>query len=122
MSTTSDPIEFIDRDRLVDAENGSWFTILGAGGDLSEWVTGITDAMAERDLGRPVRWYQTNGAVVNEYATQKKGPIVDDDRLPGGTVVLMFPLEGLPISRMAIFRIQYDARWFDDVISNMETR
>lgn len=35
---------------------------------------------------------------------------------------LMFPLDGLDISKLAIFRLQARDKWFDDIVDNNQRR
>lgn len=103
---------------LRHAEDGSYYTITGAGGDLNEWVEGIEKLLAEKEIGKPKRWYTTTGADVNEYVH----PAREDDRYPDDLTFLMFPLDGLDISRLAIFKIRMEDRWFDDIVQNIRAR
>lgn len=108
---------------LKEADGGSWLTILGCGGSLDEWVTGLNEFLAEQGVGTPVAWFQTTGAAVNLYATETKGAqIKPQDKFPSDLTILMAPLDGLDLGRLAIVRLTMsDAKWFDDVIANMET-
>lgn len=113
-------IRFADIADLKIAMDGSWYFIAGTGGDLGEWVTGYEGLMAEQEIGKPTAWWQTNGATVNGFAAQhKRGLIHRDDQFPGDLACLLFPLDDLSTGRLAIFKIQMQDRWFDDVIDNM---
>lgn len=105
---------------LGKAYEGSWYTILGAGGDLMEWVEGYEEELAGRGIGKPVGWYRTTGAEINEYAQtgQVKG-VPPGDLFPADLTVLMFPVDGLNVGKLAIFRIDWGDRWFHDVVDNM---
>lgn len=112
-------IQFADTDTLEVAVQGSWYFIAGAGGDLDEWVTGYEKLLAEQEIGKPTQWWKTNGSTVNLFATRRKGTIVRDDCFKGDLVCLLFPLDGLHVGRLAMFKLQAQDRWFDDVIGNM---
>ena len=43
----------IAKANLQEAYNGSYYTILGAGGDLQEWVDGYNQMLAEEGIGKP---------------------------------------------------------------------
>lgn len=101
---------------LTDADHGSFYTILGVGGDLNDWTTGITECLVERGIGTPKEFYTTTGKAINEYAATKgevTGPFADD------LTVLMFPLDGLNGPKLAVFKMHAGDRWFDDIVTNM---
>lgn len=104
--TTVDPQQAYDH---------SYFTIIGAGGDLTEWVTGVEGLLAEEGIGKPTAWYTTTGAAVNDFAQ----PEQERDALQPDLTFLLFPLDGLHAGRLAMFRLRFDAKWFDDMIENM---
>lgn len=105
---------------LSKAYDGSYYTIAGAGGDLREWVEGYEQWLEEEQIGKPVRWYRVLGAQVNLFATVKNGgPITAPDQFKPDLTLLLFPLDGLDVTRLAIFKITHEDRWFDDVIQNM---
>lgn len=105
---------------LTVAYDGSWFTILGCGGDLNEWVTGVETMLAEDEIGKPTGWFQTTGEAVNRYASKNgEYPIPPFDRFQSDLAILMFPLDGLEVGKLALFKLILRARWFDDVIDNM---
>lgn len=104
---------------LEAANAGSYYFIAGAGGDLEEWVTGMGDLMESEGIGRPERWLSTTGAAVNGYALQGGHEVAEDDLFPLDLPCLLFPLDGLNIGRLAMFKVRAQDRWFDDVIANM---
>lgn len=119
----SDTIQFADVADLAKAYEGSYYFIAGAGGDLAEWTTGYEGLLAEAEIGKPTQWLQTNGATVNMFAVEKKGGQIEDrDCFPGDLTCLLFPLDGLHAGRLAMFKIQAQDRWFDDVVQNMRLR
>lgn len=101
---------------LTKAREGSYYTILGAGGELSEWVEGYEKLMAEQEIGKPAEWFQTTGAAINEFAQ----PTRDRDRFPDDLTVLLFPIDGLNVGKLALFKVGMQDRWFDDVIDNIQ--
>lgn len=96
---------------LEEAYQGSWFTIEGAGGDLNEWVDGLTGMLKEKGIGVPKKWVTFTGAQVNDKWAF-------DDRYPDDLTILCFPLDGLNVGKLAIFKIEFGARWFDDIVDN----
>lgn len=98
---------------LKEAYKHSYYTILGAGGDLQEWVDGYENWMNEQEIGKPVDWFTCNGKDVNEEFS-----LVGDNRFKDELTLLFFPLDGLNIGKLAIFKLMRGDRWFDDVIDN----
>nr|AMP56814.1 hypothetical protein [uncultured bacterium] len=101
---------------LNDAYQQSHYTILGAGGDLDEWVAGYNKLLTEQGIGTPTCWSQTTGENLNNYAATH-GEVTDlfqDD-----LTVLTFPLDGLHVGKLAMFKLTMEDRWFDDVTDNM---
>lgn len=112
-------IEFLEPDDLKQAMDGSWYFIAGAGEPLEEWVTGYEEWLKDNGCGKPMKWFRTNGAAVNTFADSRAHYIRPQDRFKSDMTCLLFPLDGLDIGRLAIFKIGMQDRWFDDVIQNM---
>ena len=105
---------------LQEAYEGSYYTILGCGGDLQEWIEGYEEMLANGGIGTPIRWLQTTGEAINAFVPELD--TTSDDAFKPDLVVLMFPLEGLvDVSRLARFKIEWRDRWFDDIIDNMRS-
>ena len=118
-----DDIRFADVADLKAAYEGSYYFIAGTGGDLQEWVSGYEDLLTKESIGTPTLWLKTNGATVNGFASQHYGGLIaDNDQFPGDLACLLFPLDGLEVGRLAMFKLQMEDRWFDDVVQNMRTR
>ena len=98
---------------LKRAYREDWYTITYAGGDLQEWVDGYNQMLTEEKIGKPVEWYVCKGKDVNA-AFGLKGK----NALKATKTVLMFPLDGLKISTLAIFKLNMGDHWFSDVIGN----
>lgn len=106
---------------LSAARAGSFYTILGAGGDLSEWTGGYDKLLVDEKIGKPVGWFQTTGAAVNAHrAAELDDEVAKNDKFPADLTILMFPLDGLDVGRLAMFKIRMQDRWFDDVLDNMD--
>ena len=119
MGTTT--ITRLDTEGLRLADLGSYYTISGCGGDLQEWVNGYTEWLVEAGIGTPTEWFTTTGASVNRYAEHKHGGVLSEgSAFPDDTTFLLFSLNGIgELGRLAIFKITYQDRWFDDIIDNM---
>lgn len=98
---------------LQEAYKGSYYTIMGAGGDLQEWVDGYEKMLAEQKIGKPKTWFTAKGAAVN-----KEFCLTGNEAFKTRLTILFFPLDGLDVSRLAIFKLRMGDRWFDDVIDN----
>jgi len=96
---------------------GSFYTIIGAGGDLSEWVNGYNDLLKEQGIGTPKQWYTFNGSHINS-AYDLEGTVAYKSDLP----FLAFPLDGLDVGKLAIFRLRMEDKWFDDIVANNAIR
>lgn len=101
---------------LQAAYNASCYFIAGVGGDVDEWIEGYEKWLADEEIGKPVGWLRTTGAAVNFFAGSG---LADDGYFPLDLTCLMFPLHGLHLGKLAIFKIAHQDRWFDDVIDNM---
>lgn len=111
MTSTVTPLE-----DLQPAYGGSYYTLIGVGGDLAEWVAGYEGLLEEQGIGKPTAWYSANGAQVNAFAGPDLAP---HDRFASDLTFLLFPLEGLNTGMLAMFKLRMEDRWFDDVIDNM---
>ena len=106
-------IEKADDVVLQNAYDHSYYTIEGCGGDLNEWVDGYTELMAKNNIGTPKKWYVTKGKDVNKKFGFKGLNAYKDD-----LTILLFPLDGMSIGNLAIFKIIMHNRWFDDIVDN----
>ena len=112
----SDLIEAIsnDVDKLLDkAYNGSYYTITGAGGDLEEWKNGYQELLNKEGIGTIKEWITFTGSDMNT-----KYNLTGDNAYPNDLTFLAFPLDGLDIGKLAIFKIRMQDRWFDDIVDN----
>lgn len=102
---------------LAKAEYGSFYTICGAGGNLEEWKEGYEKLLEREMIGKPTEWFRTTGKRMNWWAMERFGE--NNDPFEDDTTIIMFPLDGLDIGKLAIFKLQMADRWFDDIIDNM---
>ena len=99
------------------AYEGSYYTITGCGGDLKDWKDGYEQLLAEKKIGKPRAWYDFTGADMNaEYGLTGNNAYPDDLRF------LCFPLDGLDIGRLIVFKLIAADRWFDDIVDNNRRR
>lgn len=107
----------LDSIGLSEVYNNSFYTISGAGGNLDEWMDSYERLFAEQEIGRPEFWITFTGQDVNdEYSLEGNNRFQDD------LVFLAFPLDGLDMAKLAIFKMNHHDRWFDDIIDNSRSR
>lgn len=106
-------IKVTDAGLLKELASASAFTIEGAGGDLNEWMNGLNEEMAKVNIGNVNTFYTFKGKLMNDtYALTGKNRY--DDTL----TFLSFRLDGLDVGKLAIFKMQFGARWLDDIVDN----
>lgn len=103
----------IQNETFRKAYDGSYYTIIGAGGDLQEWKDGYADLMQKEGIGKPVEWIEFTGKDMNE-----EFDLTGDKRYKDDLQFLAFPLGGLDVSKLAMFKIRMQDRWFDDIVDN----
>ena len=98
---------------LKELYEGSAYTIIGVGGELNTWVDGYQELLNEKGIGKVEDWYVFTGKDLNiEYGLTGEDAFKEDIRF------LAFPLTGLNVEKLAIFRIRMGDKWFDDFIDN----
>lgn len=104
-------------DMLKKAYNGSYYTIIGAGGDIDDWKNGYQKLLDEANIGKIKEWITFRGTDMNDL-----GKLSNDNRYPDDITFLAFPLDGLDIGKLAMFKLKMGDRWFDDIIDNNADR
>lgn len=99
------------------AYNGSYYTIIGCGGDLNDWKNGYNKMLNEQGIGTPTEWIEFTGKDMNEVYG-----LVGDNAYQDDLHFLSFPLDGLNIGKLAMFRMITGDMWFDDVVDNNRRR
>lgn len=94
-------------------ERGSWYTITGCGGNLNDWKDGYQNLLNHENIGTIRQWVEFTGADMNAYYR-----LSSDNAYPNDLHFLAFPLDGLDVSKLAIFKLRMGDRWFDDIVSN----
>lgn len=113
-------MSFRELENLEVARENSYYTIVVGPEDLEVWINGYEEQLAAAGIGVPKEWFRTTGATVNAFAEKVKGRTIRNrDKFPEDVEILLFPLNDLNIGKLAIFKIQWQDRWFDDVIANM---
>ena len=105
----------IENELIKKAYEGSYYTIIGAGGDLQEWKDGYNELFEKEGIG-----YVDNDDFITfsgkDYDDEFN--LTGDNRYPEDLTFLLFPLDNLNVSKLAIFKIKMGDRWFDDVVEN----
>lgn len=99
---------------LCRAYEGSYYTIVGAGGVLQEWKDGYSSWLQREGIGQVKDWVQFTGKDMNS-----EFELTGDNRYPDELQFLAFPLDGLNVGKLAMFKIQMGDRWFDDIVDNL---
>lgn len=97
--------------------NGSFYTIIGAGGELSEWVNGYEELLAKDGIGKPEYWATFKGHDINDHYDFE-----GNNRFQEDLNFLVFPLDGLNVGKLALFRLRCGDKWFDDLVNNSVSR
>lgn len=99
---------------LEEAYKGSYYTIIGAGGDINEWKNGYSDMLKQQDIGNISNWIEFTGKDMNEEFM-----LEGYNKYPDNLHFLAFSLVGLNITKLALFKLQMGDRWFDDIVDNL---
>lgn len=102
-------------DMLKAAYNGSYYTITGVGGKRDEWINGYNKLMKEQGIGEvpAENWIEFSGQDMN-VIYHLKGNV----RYPNNLCFLAFPIDGLNVNKLAMFKLEMQDRWFDDIVEN----
>ncbi len=100
----------IELDKLADT---SAYTVTGAGGDLKEWVNGLTELLKENKIGTPKEFMTFTGKQMNDVFG-----LVGTKRYKVRLTFLAFPLDGLDVGKLAMFKLRMNDHWFDDICAN----
>ncbi len=107
----------INKNEFNKLYNGSWYTIVGADGDLEEWEKGVQDLLDSKDIGKVKEWVTYKGKDMNEWAQ-----LSEENAYPEDLTFISFSLDGLDLEKLAIFKVQMQDRWFDDIVDNNARR
>ena len=109
--------EMIKNETLRKAYEGSYYTITGAGGDLQDWKDCYAKMLKEQGIGTITEWVAFSGKDMNDEFN-----LTGRNRYQEDLHFLAFPLDGLDIFRLAMFKIRMSDRWFDDIVDNNARR
>ena len=100
-----------------EAYEGSYYTIIGCGGDIEDWKDYYKKMLKENDIGTVKEWHEFSGKDMNDYYN-----LTGDNRYSDDLHFLMFPLDDLDIGKLAMFKLTMGDRWFDDIVENNRRR
>lgn len=104
----------IKNEKIKKAYEGSYYTIEGAGGKIEDWINGYNKLFAESNIGE-----------ISDYVIIKGKEMNDEFDLEGRDIyknnltILAFPLDGLDVGKLAMFKLRMQDRWFDDIVDNL---
>lgn len=109
--------EVTTEDKLRELENDSAFTIEGAGGDLNEWCAGLNEMLNQKGIGQVKEFYTFSGELMNNIYH-----LTGKNRYPNDFTFLCFKLDDLDVGKLAMFKLEFRARWLDDIVDNNAAR
>ena len=107
----------IQNEKLRKAYEGSYYTIEGTGGDLDEWKHGYEKLLSDNGIGKPSFWIDFTGKEMNE-----EFHLTGTNAYPDDLHFLAFPLDGLDVGKLSMFKLRMGDRWFDDIVDNNARR
>lgn len=99
--------------KFEEMYQNSFYTIVGAGGDINDWKRQIQSMLNLNNIGHVRKWIAFTGDEMNKHYH-----LTDDNAYPDDLHFLAFSPEGLNIGKLAAFRMQMRDRWFDDIVAN----
>lgn len=108
----------IQKLNLQEAYEGSYFTLLATGGDPQEWVDGVETLLKQEGIDLPIEWFYTTGKDINAFA-KELGHVKAEDLFQNDLSALAFSYSYSTVGKLALFKINFGGRWFDDIVDNM---
>lgn len=109
----SNVITITDNNFFKTLYDGSAYTIIGCAGDFDEWMNGYNELLEDLKIGQVETFYTFTGKQMNEYYHLKGDAKYKDD-----LIFLSFLLDGLDVSKLAMVKLRFEDRWFDDIVDN----
>jgi hypothetical protein len=92
---------------------GSAYTILGTGEPTSKWISGYNALLQSEGIGTPSQWFKFRGELMNHSFELER-----DEAFQPDLTILAFPLDGLEVGKLALFKLRMSDRWPDDIVEN----
>lgn len=97
-------IEF-SRFQEMYRQGNEGLVLLGTGGDLNEWITGVTDQLKQEGIAKP------SFQITHAYQVNTTGGRTD--------LLLLFNWSEVDTGKLAIWRIRFgDCSWLSDYVVN----
>lgn len=101
-------------DLFKKAFRGSYYTIVGCGGNLQEWKDGYADILRREEVGTIKEWIQFTGKDLNDTFG-----LTGSNAYPSDLNILAFDLTDITnVGKLAMLKLQLQDRWFDDMVTN----
>lgn len=113
----SNLITVTNNETFEELYDNSAYTITGVGGNLNDWAKGYNEELRKRDIGEAKTFYTFTGKQMNEYYNLTGNNAYQDDLR-----FLSFKLDGLDVGKLAMFKLMFEDRWFDDIVDNNRFR
>ena len=99
--------------------DGSYCTQEGASSEkgYKDWFDGINKALKKQGIGQIKTLYVFSGEDMNDFFD-----LTGDNAYPKDLHFLSFPLDGLDVGKLAMFKMSAGFRWFDDIVDNNANR
>lgn len=101
------------KEQFQELYDNSAYTITGVGGDLNDWINGYNEEFKKRNIGIVDTFYTYTGKQMNSNYKLK-----GNNKYPEDITFLSFKLDGLDVSKLAMFKLITGDRWFDDIVDN----
>lgn len=98
-------------------EKGSFYTVVGAGGDLQEWCKAFVKLLSERGISAPKYFTSFTGEEMNSHYR-----LIGENKYLADLTFFAFPITDMEIGSLALFKIKMGDRWFDDIVNNNKRR
>lgn len=99
--------------------DGSYCTYEGAASEkgYKDWFDGVNKVFKEKDIGQIKTMYVFSGKDMNDFFK-----LTGTNAYPDDLHFISFPLDGLDMGRLAMFKMSAGFRWFDDIVDNNANR
>jgi hypothetical protein len=101
---------------FLEAYNGSYYTIIGCGGNLEEWKEAYTKFLHDSNIGELTEndWIEFSGKDLTEIFE-----LTGDNAYNANLQCLAFSLKNITnITALSIMKVYQNDRWFDDIVDN----
>lgn len=106
------------KSQFANAYFGSYYTIIGAGGDPQDWINGYNNAI-QKSLDPYFDITQEDVLVFSGAEMNSLLNLTDKNRYSDDLTFISFSFNTChQIGKLAFFKMQNGDRWFDDIVAN----